>query len=101
MEKKYEAIFIIKELEDEKKVDEVIKKINNIILSEKVEFTKKEKMGLRKLAYKIKGNDKGYFYVVNYKVIDEENKTKGRIEVKINTIEEVIKYMIIITNNED
>lgn len=101
MSKKYEGIFIIKELENEKKVDEIIQKINKSILSEKAELTKKEKLGLRKLAYRIKDQEKGYYYVVNYKVLDDDNKTKGKIEIKINTIEEVIKYMIILTNNEE
>lgn len=100
MEKIYEAIFIIKEIEDEKKVDEVIKKINNVILAEKAEFTKKEKMGLKRLAYEIRGQKKGYYYLVNFKTIDENGKNTGKISAKINTIEEVIKYIIIRMDDE-
>ena len=49
MNKKYEAIFIIKNNEDIEKVEEVIDKINNMVTSEYCDIFHKDKMGVRRL----------------------------------------------------
>ena len=51
MDKKYEAIFIIKNNEDIEKVVEVIDKINNMVISEYCDIFHKDKMGVRRFIF--------------------------------------------------
>ena len=92
--RKYEGIFIIKNTEDSKKIEEIINIINNMIISEYCDIFYKEKLGVRNLAYEVKGHKKGYFYYIKFKVPDSLRDTR-KISIKINTLEEVIKHIII------
>ncbi len=92
--KKYEAIFIIKNCDDADKVREVIDRINNMVISEYCDIFHKEELGVRKLAYEVKGEKKGYYYLINFKAPDSLEDT-GKISIKINTVEEVIKHIIV------
>ena len=89
---KYEAIFIIKN-DKEEQIRDAIERIENIILSEYCEIISKEKKGTRKLAYEIKGNKTGYFYYVSFKGDYIDKNSLGKMSIKINTIEEVIKHI--------
>lgn len=89
---KYEAIFIIKN-DKEEQIRDAIERIDNIILSEYCEIISKEKKGTRKLAYEIKGNKTGYFYYVSFKGDYIDKNSLGKMSIKINTIEEVIKHI--------
>lgn len=91
---KYEAIFIIKP-DDEEKIKDVIERINNIILSMCYEIIYKEEKGIKKLAYEIKGYKTGYYYYVNFKSNSMDKNSLGEISVRINTMEEVIKYIFL------
>ena len=62
MGEKYEAVFIIKENKDEENIKNIIK---NIIESEKFKIFKEETIGNKKLAYEIKGEKRGIFYLLN------------------------------------
>lgn len=92
--KKYEAIFIIKNCDDADKVKEVIDRINNMVISEYCDIVHKEELGIKKLAYEVKGETRGYYYLINFKAPDSLEDT-GKISVKINTVEEVIKHIIV------
>ena len=91
---KHEAIFIIKS-DKEEQIKDVIERIDNIILSEYCEIISKEKKGTRKLAYEIKGNKTGYFYYVSFKGDYIDKNSLGKMSIKINTIEEIIKHIFI------
>lgn len=95
MEKKYEAIFIIRNLKEQQELKYTIERINNMIISEGCEIFKKEEMGLKKLAYEIKGTKEGYYYLVNFKDTNNKKDVSGRVSVKINTLEEVLKHIIL------
>lgn len=96
----YEAIFIIKTNEDENKIKETIEKINNIISEESTILDNIEK-GERNLAYPIKGERSGYFYFVVFKQDDSKKNVVGKISVKINTLEEVLKHIFIRVDDSD
>lgn len=89
--KKYEAIFIIKP-DNEERIKDVIDRINNIVLSEYCEITHKENVGIKKLAYEIKSYKTGYYYYINFNM---NINVLGRISLKFNTIEEIIKYIFL------
>lgn len=98
MYNKYEAVFIIKINEEEKNIKETIEKINNIVKSEGGEILKKEDLGNRKLAYEVKGENQGRYYIINFKIPEDY---EGKIKVKINTIDEVIKFIIVKMNDDE
>ncbi len=65
-----------------------------MIVSECCDIFHKEKLGVKNLAYEVKGHKKGYFYYIKFKVPDSL-RDSGKISIKINTLEEVIKYIIL------
>lgn len=98
MEIKYEAVFILKEICETKPI---IEEINKVISEQGGNISYKEELGLKKLAYKVKGNDKGHYYVVDFETSEKLKDIIGKISMKINTIEEVIKYIILKKNTEE
>lgn len=99
MNQKYEAIFIIKEDKELSKTKEVIDRIDNIVTSMGFDIFYKEEKGIRDLAYKVKGEKKGYYYYINFKVSEDLQNEVNKISVKINTIEEVLKHIILELEN--
>ena len=77
------------------KVLQLFEKYDNIILSEYCEIISKEKKGTRKLAYEIKGNKTGYYYYVSFQSDSMDKNYIGKMSIKINTIEEIIKHIFI------
>lgn len=98
MERKYELLcFIKKDCNKEK----IIKQINQFITELGGSAFYTEDMGLRDLAYEVKGQKKAYFYLANFKATESNKNIDGRLSVKINTVEEIIKHMIIPSNEEE
>lgn len=96
MDKKYEAIFIIKNYEDKESLEDVLERINNIVITECGSIYHEDKIGIKKLAYEIKGHKQGYYYLINFKIPEFNFKDAiGRISMNINTLENVIKHIII------
>lgn len=95
MREEYEAVFIFKEYKNENKIKQLKKKIDEIIIDEKCEIFNKNDLGTRRLAYKIKNKTVGYYYVVNFKTSVKKKNTERRIKMKLNTMEEILKYLII------
>ena len=93
--KKYEAVFIIRSDEGMNIIKETIEKINNIVSSESNNIFKKEEIGEKKLAYEIKEQKKGLYYSIKSEVDDSKENVDGKISMKVNTIIEVIKHLII------
>ena len=92
MESKYDAIFIIKN--DDKIIEDIITTINYLV-EENCKIIKKEKIGIKKLAYEIKGEKQGYYYFINFKTLSDKDNIINIIRAKMNTINEIIKYQII------
>ena len=92
MYQRYEGIFIIKNTGYVDRIKETIDRINNMLLSEKCKIIDKKEMGLRPLAFEVKGYKQGYYYYIQFDV--PKNIKNSKISVKINTIEEVIKQII-------
>ena len=100
MKQKYEAIFIIRCNEDSKKLEETIEKINNIVISNSFNIYYKEKKGEKKLAYEVKGEKEGVYYYIKFETSEKINNKLEEIKTKINTIEDVLKYIIIKLSEE-
>lgn len=93
MERKYDAVFIIKN--DDEIINDIITTINYLVEEENCKIIKKEKIGIKKLAYEIKGEKQGYYYFINFKTLSDKDNIINTIRAKMNTIHEIIKYQII------
>ena len=72
---KYEAVFILKENCETKSVTA---EIDKVIEEQKGKIFFREELGLRKLAYKVKGNSNGYHYGLNVEADENLKNSLGR-----------------------
>lgn len=92
MERKYEAIFVFKINDNFKNL---IKQVNKIFENYNMKIIRKDDLGEKKLAYTIKGYNQGHYYYLD--LVDENNRddVEGKISMELNTIEDLIKHIII------
>ena len=94
---KYEMMFIVKTTLDEEAANKVSKTYEEIITSMKGKLTDSKNLGNKKLAYPIKKEATGYYYVFNFVATPEivaEVDRKARID------ESVLRHMIIRLDEE-
>lgn len=92
----YELVYIMAENSTGKDISEIENKIKRII---KIDNIKKiEHIGIKKLAYEIKGNKEGYYVFFTFRS-NIENITL--IEKELRTAEKVIKFISIKNNEEE
>lgn len=89
--KNYESVIILKENLSEEEYHKAFDKIKNY-MEGLVEFEKIEELGLKRLAYVVKNNEKGYFIAI-YCKSNEENVKKLERLYRIN--ENIIKFIIV------
>ena len=94
---KYAMMFIVKTTLDEEAANKVSKTYEDIITSMKGKLTDSKNLGNKKLAYPIKKEATGYYYVFNFEATPEiiaEVDRKARID------ESVLRHMIIRLDEE-
>ena len=94
---KYEMMLIVKTTLDEEAANKVSKTYEDIISSMKGKLTDSKNLGNKKLAYPIKKEATGYYYVFNFEATPEivaEVDRKARID------ESVLRHMIIRLDEE-
>ena len=86
--KKFETIIILRPnvLEEEK--EKILNEIKEI-----VNVTSIEEWGKRKLAYPIKKNNEGYYYLINFK---KESNDHSALEKYYKNNEAIIKFIIVL-----
>ena len=94
---KYEMMFIVKATIDEAKVSEVAENLKSVITSMKGEITDSKDMGQKKLAYPIKKELTGFYFVVNF---NADKETVAELDRKARIDENVIRHMIIRLDEE-
>lgn len=86
---KYETIFIISSKITKEQREDVINKITDFI-SKNGKIIKEEDLGEKNLAYEVRENKKGFYYVINF-------ETKNDVIVELERIyritEEIIKFI--------
>ena len=90
-------MFIVKTTLDEEAANKVSKSYEDIITSMKGKLTDSKNLGNKKLAYPIKKEATGYYYVFNFEATPEivaEVDRKARID------ESVLRHMIIRLDEE-
>jgi len=95
----YETLFVVKPTLTEEETAAQIEKIKDVLTKEGAEILATDEMGMKKLAYQVQKNNRGYYTVVYFKapgsVITELERN-----LKIN--EDVIKFLTVkYTNNRE
>ena len=91
----YENVIIIKTDLSKEETSKVILKIENNIRNF-AEITKKDDLGIKKLAYKIRKNNEGHYLVYQFQVEEKMREFAIReIERFYRITDEVIKFLII------
>ena len=93
---KYEIMFILKSNEEEAIKSEV-SNLKAIITDMNGEITNEKEMGNRKLAYPIKKELNGYYYVIN---VNANNDAITEFDRKTKINENVIRHLIIRLDEE-
>ncbi len=90
--KNYEVVFIINPSLSDKDVDEVMLTVNDIIKKNGGNITNSEKMGKKKLAYKIKKNREGIYCKVEFEI-----KPTATLEIKktLQLNANIIRFIIV------
>ena len=94
---KYEIMFIVKATMEEdqiKKTAEETKKLINGKGSKVIEF---KEMGRKKLAYPIKKEVSGYYYVMN---VETDHATIAEFDRKVRINENILRHLIIKMESE-
>ncbi|MDH3004891.1 MAG: 30S ribosomal protein S6 [Candidatus Shikimatogenerans sp. JK-2022] len=93
--KNYETILIFTPVLSDKIVQNVYLEYENFLIENKAEIINKEIWGMKKLAYKIKKNKNGFFFILQYKIFPNFLEI---IKNKILQDERIIRFLIIKIN---
>ena len=93
----YEMMFIVKSGIDADKAKEEVETLKKIITSGKGKVSKVDEMGQRKLAYPIKKEVSGIYYVFTFEC-DKETLSELDRRIKIN--ENILRHLIIRLDEE-
>ena len=86
----YETIYIVKQDLDNKALQDLEKKYENLLKLNKAIIEYKENWGLRNLAYKIRNYKKGYYYMV---VFNGEKESVSELERNFRIDENIIRFL--------
>ena len=94
----YESVVIARPELTESQIENLINSLSKIISDEKGKVVKKENWGLRSLAYKIKKNKKGHYFMLN---LDSDSSALFEYERQIRINEDIIRFLTIKINEID
>jgi len=88
----YETLYVLKPTLTDEETTANIAKIESILVKEGAEILATDKMGMRKLAYPVKKNERGVYTIVYFKA---EGTIVNELERNLKFNEEVIKYLTV------
>ncbi|MCF6206639.1 MAG: 30S ribosomal protein S6 [Sulfurovum sp.] len=88
----YETLFVVKPTLTEEETAAQIAKIKDVLAKVDAELLATDDMGMRRLAYPVEKNDRGYYTVLYYKAPGE---AIAEIERNLKINEEVIKFLTV------
>ena len=94
----YESVVIARPELTESQIENLINSLSKIISDEKGKVVKKENWGLRSLAYRIKKNKKGHYFMLN---LDSDPSTIFEYERRMRINEDIIRFLTIKINEID
>ncbi len=88
----YETLFVVKPTLTDEETAAVITKVKDVLAKEGAELVAADDMGMRKLAYPVDKNDRGYYTVLFYK---GEGTVINELERNLKISEDVIKFLTV------
>ncbi|WP_294956746.1 30S ribosomal protein S6 [Sulfurovum sp.] len=88
----YETLFVVKPTLTEEETAAEIAKIKDVLAKVEAELLATDDMGMRRLAYPVQKNDRGYYTVLFYKA---NGDAIAEIERNLKINEEVIKFLTV------
>ncbi len=88
----YENLVIVKPTLTQEELEQELKAVEEVITSNGGEIAATDRMGMRKLAYPILKNERGFYYVVYYMV---EPSAINEIERKFRINENLLRFMTV------
>jgi len=88
----YETLFVVKPTLTEEETTAQIEKVKAVLEKEGAELLGTNDMGMRKLAYPVQKNNRGYYTVLFYKA---NGTTISELERNLKINEEVMKFLTI------
>lgn len=95
--RKYELMFIVKTTMEQSAASTLANSYKKLITDEKGEVTNFKEMGQRKLAYEIKKQTNGFYFLINFSANTDTIKELDR---RLRLDENVIRHMIINLDEE-
>lgn len=92
----YETLFVVKPTLTEEEITAQITKVKDILAKEGAELVGTNDMGMRKLAYPVQKNDRGYYTVLFY---NAEGTVISELERNLKISEDVIKFLTVKYSN--
>ena len=94
---KYEIMFIVKATQESENVAATADAMKKIITDNKSNVVEFKELGEKKLAYPIKKELTGFYFVVNF---NADNETVAELDRKARIDENVLRHMIIRLDEE-
>lgn len=92
---RYESVYILKPTLTKEEIEKVIERLSAVI-DEKGRVIETQKIGIKKLAYLIKGYEQGYYLIMDFEIDSDKCKDGiSQIEKRIRTLEDVIKFLVL------
>jgi small subunit ribosomal protein S6 len=88
----YENLVIVKPTLTAEELEQEIKAIEEVITSNGAQIVATDAMGMRKLAYPIQKNERGYYYVIYYTV---DPSAINEIERRFRINENLLRFMTV------
>jgi len=86
----YETLFVVKPTLTDEETAAQITKVKDVLAKEGAELLATDDMGMRKLAYPVEKNERGYYTVLFYKA---EGTLINELERNLKINEDVIKFL--------
>lgn len=95
--KKYEIMFIVKATQESADVKKTAENAKTILTQEKANVTEFKELGEKKLAYPIKKEMNGYYYVMQ---VEANNEAITEFDRKVKLDENILRHLIIRLDEE-
>ena len=92
----YETLFVVKPTLTDEETAASVMKIKDVLAKEGAELLGTNDMGMRKLAYPVEKNDRGYYTILFYKA---EGTVIQELERNLKISEDVIKFLSVKYSN--
>ncbi len=93
----YETLFVVKPTLTEEEIAAQVAKIKDVLAKVDAELLATDDMGMRKLAYPVEKNDRGYYTILFYKA---NGDAIAEIERNLKINEDIIKFLTVKYSNQ-